>query len=97
MTRSSPHRHGDAPLPVPPATCVEGLDTGAPDFFYREAGAAICVDGSPHDTPDQVREDEARSHALREVGYIVIRFHHEADWPAVIRLHPALFCTLNER
>ena len=29
MARSSPHWRGDAPLPVPLATRIEGLDTGA--------------------------------------------------------------------
>ena len=29
MTRNSPHWHGDAPLPVPLATRIEGFDTVA--------------------------------------------------------------------
>ena len=165
MTCSSSHWRGDAPLPVPLATRIEGLDTGAfpgpgeirsyrggvftsrmpprwrrglprgtlgraseasrqptrkalarhggvagasaaeryavchplPDFFYREASAAIYVDGPPHDAPDQVREDEARTRALIEFGYIVIRLHHGADWPVVLRPHPDLFGALNGR
>ena len=67
-----------------------------PDF-YQEASAAIYVDGPPHDAPDQVREDEARTRVLIEVGYIVIRIHHRADWPAVFRRHADVFGTLNER
>ena len=62
-----------------------------PDFFYREENAAIYVDGPPHDAPDQAREDEAKTRALIEVGYIVIRFHHGADWRAVFRRHPDVF------
>ena len=62
-----------------------------PDFFYREANAAIYVDGPPHDAPDQAREDEAKTRTLIEVGYIVIRFHHGADWRAVFRRHPDVF------
>ena len=67
-----------------------------PDFFYREADAAIYVDGPPHDAPDQAREDEAKTRALIEVGYIVIRFHHGADWRAVFRRHADLFGAPNE-
>ena len=57
----------------------------------------VYVDGPPHDAPDQVREDEARTRALIEFGYIVIRLHHGADWPVVLRPHPDLFGALNER
>jgi very-short-patch-repair endonuclease len=62
-----------------------------PDFFYREPSAAIYVDGPPHDEPDQIREDERISRDLMEMGYIVIRFHHEDDWEAVFRRHPDIF------
>ena len=67
-----------------------------PDFFYREANAAVYVDGPPHDAPDQVREDQARTRALIEGGYIVIRFHHAADWPVVFRRHPDVFGTVSK-
>ena len=67
-----------------------------PDFFYREANAAVYVDGPPHDAPDQAREDQARTRALIEVGYIVIRFHHAADWSAVFRRHPDVFGTVSK-
>ncbi|MYN68493.1 MAG: DEAD/DEAH box helicase [Acidobacteria bacterium] len=62
-----------------------------PDFFYREANAAIYVDGPPHDVPDQVRADEATTRRLIEAGYIVLRFHHAADWPALFRQHADVF------
>ena len=58
---------------------IEACST-RPDFFYREHNAAIYVDGPPHDEPDQMREDEAITRRLMEIGYIVIRFHHKADW-----------------
>ena len=67
-----------------------------PDFFYRETNAAIYVDGPPHDAPDQTREDRARTRALIEAGYIVLRFHHADDWPAVFRLHADLFGAASE-
>ena len=62
-----------------------------PDFFYRETNAAIYVDGPPHDAPGQAREDQARTRALIEAGYIVLRFHHRADWSAIFRRHADVF------
>ena len=61
------------------------------DFYYRESNAAIYIDGPPHDQPDQMREDQAITQRLMEAGYIVIRFHHKEDWPAILRKHPDIF------
>lgn len=52
------------------------------------------MDGPPHDEPDQIREDEAIAQRLLEVGYIVVRFHHRADWTETLRQHPDIFGTL---
>jgi very-short-patch-repair endonuclease len=62
-----------------------------PDFFYSEFNAAIYVDGPPHDQADQIREDDATTKALMNMGYIVIRFHHMADWLTIFRKHPDIF------
>jgi very-short-patch-repair endonuclease len=62
-----------------------------PDFFYREYNAAIYIDGPPHDTPDAVKEDEKITKSLLELGYIVIRFHHEEDWEEIFHRHPDVF------
>jgi very-short-patch-repair endonuclease len=62
-----------------------------PDFFYREHNSAIYIDGPPHDTPDKVREDDGATKALMEMGYIVIRFHHRADWREIFFKHPDVF------
>jgi very-short-patch-repair endonuclease len=62
-----------------------------PDFFCREHNAAIYVDGPPHDEPDQIREDEIITKRLMEAGYIVIRFHHRADWIKIFQQHPDVF------
>jgi very-short-patch-repair endonuclease len=67
--------------------------TTRPDFYYREHNAAIYIDGPPHDTPEQIREDEDISRRLMEMGYIVIRFHHRADWGEIFRRHPDIFGT----
>jgi ATP-dependent helicase YprA (DUF1998 family)/very-short-patch-repair endonuclease len=62
-----------------------------PDFYYREHNAAIYIDGPHHDAPDQIRADEETSRQLMEAGYIVIRFHHGADWMERFRRHPDIF------
>jgi len=67
-----------------------------PDFFYRSTNAAIYIDGPPHDSPDQIREDDAVTRRLIEMGYIVIRFHHAEDWSAVFRKHQDVFGKLAE-
>ena len=69
---------------------IESCST-QPDFFYREHNAAIYVDGPPHDEPEQIRDDEAITQRLMETGYIVIRFHHKADWKEILRQHPDVF------
>jgi ATP-dependent helicase YprA (DUF1998 family)/very-short-patch-repair endonuclease len=62
-----------------------------PDFYYAEYNAAVYIDGPPHDEPDQIREDEAINQRLMERGYIVIRFHHRADWKEIFEHHPDIF------
>lgn len=69
---------------------IESCST-RPDFFYREFSAAIYIDGPPHDEPDQIRADEEITRRLMETGYVVIRFHHKADWNEVFRRHPDVF------
>ncbi len=69
---------------------IEACST-KPDFYYREHNAAIYVDGPPHDEADQMRDDEVITKRLMEMGYIVIRFHHKADWNEIIRRHPDIF------
>ena len=71
---------------------IEACST-KPDFFYREHNAAIYIDGPPHDEPDQIRADETITQRLMETGYIVIRFHHKADWGGIFRRHPDVFGT----
>lgn len=71
---------------------IESCST-RPDFFYREYNAAIFVDGPVHDEPDQIRADEEINERLMLAGYVVVRFHHRADWPAVFRSHPDIFGT----
>jgi very-short-patch-repair endonuclease len=62
-----------------------------PDFYYKETNAAIYVDGPVHDRPDLIREDQEITDRLMDNGYIVIRFHHAADWNAIVAKHPDVF------
>ena len=71
---------------------IESCST-RPDFFYLEHNAAIYIDGPPHDTPDQIHADEEITRRLMEAGYIVVRFHHKADWNEIFRRHPDVFGT----
>jgi very-short-patch-repair endonuclease len=77
-------------LPSDGQYLIEACST-RPDFYYADCGAAIYIDGPPHDTPDQIRADEAITARLLEAGYSVIRFHHQADWEAIFRRHPDIF------
>ena len=69
---------------------IESCST-KPDFYYRDHHAAIYIDGPPHDEPAQKRDDDTITRRLMENGYIVIRFHHGADWEEIFRQHPDIF------
>jgi hypothetical protein len=69
---------------------IESCSTRA-DFYYGECNAVIYVDGPHHDTPEQLRKDEEITRKLQDLGYVVIRFHHAADWNAVFARHPDIF------
>jgi very-short-patch-repair endonuclease/predicted RNA-binding Zn-ribbon protein involved in translation (DUF1610 family) len=64
-----------------------------PDFFYAESFAAIYVDGPPHDDPHQKTKDEEITAKLKDAGFQVIRFHHQADWPSLLDNYPSVFGT----
>ena len=51
-----------------------------PDFFYADANTTVFIDGPIHDEPDQKINDEQITGRLIDAGYLVIRFHHAADW-----------------
>ncbi|MFA7233744.1 MAG: DEAD/DEAH box helicase [Terrimicrobiaceae bacterium] len=71
---------------------IESCST-KPDFFYKEFNAAIYIDGPPHDEPQQIRDDETITTRLMEAGYVVVRFHHKADWHQIFCRHPDIFGT----
>jgi very-short-patch-repair endonuclease len=61
------------------------------DFYYERARAVIYVDGPPHDTPEQQNADEQLRNALLDEGYLVIRFHHRAEWGEIFQKYPDVF------
>lgn len=62
-----------------------------PDFFYNDANTVIFIDGPHHDEPDQTAEDERITTSLINAGYLVIRFHHAADWNAIFDQYVDVF------
>lgn len=63
-----------------------------PDFLYDEPyQVAIYIDGPPHDYPERQKRDIQQTEALEDLGYIVLHFHHEDDWGAIITKYPNIF------
>ena len=62
-----------------------------PDFEYRDRHTLIFIDGPPHDTPEQKNKDEAIMDRLEDAGYLVLRFHHSADWNGIFSQNPSIF------
>ena len=64
-----------------------------PDFLYRDEGAAIFIDGPPHDAPEQRTKDAKQQDALEDHGLTVIRFQYTDEWEPILRRYPSLFGT----
>lgn len=62
-----------------------------PDFFYSDANTAVYIDGPHHDEPAQKAEDDAITQQLINAGYLVIRFHHAANWNAIFDQYADVF------
>jgi hypothetical protein len=64
-----------------------------PDFTYDLQGthAAVYVDGPPHDFPERQARDQQATRKLDDLGWIVIRFHHQADWERIFAEYPGVF------
>ena len=62
-----------------------------PDFYYSDANTAVYIDGPPHDEPSQKADDEDIKQRLISAGYLVIRFHHAADWNAIFDQYADVF------
>jgi hypothetical protein len=66
-----------------------------PDFVYDlpTGPVAVFVDGPTHGTAAQAERDDAAEERLMDYGWMVVRFHHGEDWPAVATRHPSVFGT----
>jgi ATP-dependent helicase YprA (DUF1998 family)/very-short-patch-repair endonuclease len=64
-----------------------------PDFFYRKEKAAVYIDGPVHDEPAQQVTDASVTQRLKDAGYLVLRFHHAADWNEIFDHYQDLFGT----
>ena len=65
--------------------------SSTPDYWFPEDQLVIYVDGPPHDFPERQQRDAAITSALRDQGYRVARFGHDADWAQVIDSHRKAF------
>lgn len=62
-----------------------------PDYFYCDANTVVFIDGPHHDEPDQKAEDGEITNRLIASGYLVIRFHHAANWNAIFDEYVDIF------
>ena len=64
-----------------------------PDFVYDlpTGPVAVFVDGPPHDHPAQAERDARAEDRLLDLGWSVVRFGHDEDWPAIIARYPSVF------
>jgi ATP-dependent helicase YprA (DUF1998 family) len=79
-------------LPADAGVLIDRAGT-RPDFLYRGENLVIYVDGPPHDFPDRAARDAEKQAALEDLGYIVLRFHHDADWEVLLKNYPSVFGT----
>ena len=62
-----------------------------PDFYYSGVNTTIYIDGPIHDEPDQKAKDAAITQQLIDTGYLVIRFHHAANWNEIFDQYADVF------
>jgi len=77
-------------LPDMAQTLIRDCGT-RPDFLYKEHCIAIYIDGPPHDFKDRQDRDKTNEECLHDLGYTVIRFHHQQDWMTIIKKYPNIF------
>lgn len=62
-----------------------------PDFLYDEEKVAVYIDGPPHDYPERQQRDQQQTECLQNMGYTVLRFHHEQNWQEIVERNAYLF------
>ena|SRR5215211_2410339 len=53
--------------------------------------SANYIDGPHHDYPERQTRDAAKTEAMEDLGYMVIRFGHQDDWDEIIDQYPYVF------
>lgn len=61
------------------------------DFWYDDGPAAVFVDGPLHDQDHQRARDAEQDAMLDDRGITPLRFHHAADWGALVARFPSVF------
>lgn len=83
-------RDGGFRLPTDAQPLVEAAGT-RPDFLYHDHAVAVYVDGPVHDEDHIAGDDTMKREALEDLGYTVIAFRHDDDWPALFTRFPEVF------
>jgi len=70
-------------LPTRAQPLIERCRT-RPDFIYDEEQAVVYIDGPPHDYPERRERDREQNECMEDLGYLVLRFSYQENWPALI-------------
>jgi very-short-patch-repair endonuclease len=64
-----------------------------PDFAYVHGAnkVAVYIDGPPHDYPQRQQRDADQDLNLLMQGWMVHRFHHQADWTSLLEIYPSVY------
>lgn len=77
-------------LPTHAQELIESCST-RPDYLYSDKYVAVYIDGPIHDSPDQASKDKTIQEDLEDIGWHVIRFRYDKDWPAIIADNENIF------
>jgi very-short-patch-repair endonuclease len=62
-----------------------------PDFLYQDQYVAIYIDGPVHEFEDRVKRDREKTECMEDLGYTVIRFAHDDEWPSLVDRYSSIF------
>lgn len=65
-----------------------------PDFMYGDRIVVFC-DGTPHDRPEIVDDDQRKREVLEDAGLVVLVWHYATKLEDFIRMHPDIFTPVN--
>jgi very-short-patch-repair endonuclease len=79
-------------LPTEAGKQSEAVHT-RPDFFYKDEGTAVYIDGQPHDHADRQARDAEQQRSMENLGHTVLRFRHDEEWEPLLKKYPSVFGT----